>query len=215
MATVKDERGELLVAGYVRNIEKVYKILNIPIEINDIIYLYQRLYDEWSREYASEKITIDETGSIVKINRTGHATVPAFGSHIVTQDAFKWRIKMKVFTYDKNKDGSPPYIGIVEDVKELKESINSKKMSTWTKFAYLLCGKTGRVIFHHAIGIDDCGCRWNKKDDILEMTLDLNKQTLSFKVNDKNGAIVKNVKKAKYRLVLGCYKSEGSEFVLL
>ena len=42
----KDNRQELLVAGYIRNVEKSYQ-MNIPGDITDIIYLYQRIYDEW------------------------------------------------------------------------------------------------------------------------------------------------------------------------
>ena len=39
MATKKDPKLELLVYGYIRDIKKKSNITNIPIEINDMIYL--------------------------------------------------------------------------------------------------------------------------------------------------------------------------------
>ena len=40
---------------------------------------------------------------------------------------------------------------------------------------------------------------WCKDGDVLEMTLDLDQATLSFKVNDEDfGAVFKNIKKRSY-----------------
>ena len=209
MATVKDEKGELLVAGYVRNIEKVYKILNIPIEINDIIYLYQRLYDEWNKEYSSKKLIIDETGCMITFNTSARAI--AVGSHIVENGTCIWRIKMKSFTYDPKSDGSPPYVGIIEHVEEIGN------FRRWSKsIEYELCGKSGRLLHSHKIIKNKSDCRWNKEGDILEITLDLQEQTLSFKVGDVDyGVLFSNVRRTKWRLALGGYRCENSQFLLL
>ena len=42
MATERDLKKELLVWGYIREVGKQYKHMIIPIEINDITYLYQQ-----------------------------------------------------------------------------------------------------------------------------------------------------------------------------
>ena len=59
MSATRGELMGLLVWGYTRNIEKEHKHLNIPEEINNIIYLYQKLCDEWDRKYCHPALEID------------------------------------------------------------------------------------------------------------------------------------------------------------
>ena len=210
-STKKDRRRELLVAGYVRDIERAHKIHRIPAEINDIIYLYQRLYDEWSKQYSSKKVTIDEIGSMITMHCDQDVT--AFGCHVVTKGIFKWRIKMVKFTYDEKIDGSPPYVGIIEDNEEYMEEY--KNSCDWDENGYLLCCKIGRLLCGDIL-TSDYPCRWNKEGDILEMTLDLNERTLSFKVNDEDyGVAFEDIEEREYRLAFGGYKCDGSQFMLL
>ena len=57
MATLKKNyRRELLVAGYVRDMKTIHKIKNVPSEINDIIYSYQRLLDVWNKKYSNKSV---------------------------------------------------------------------------------------------------------------------------------------------------------------
>ena len=42
------DRQELLVWGFIRSIEIIFKIINIPIEIYHIIYLYQQQPEQFA-----------------------------------------------------------------------------------------------------------------------------------------------------------------------
>ena len=138
LSTIKDYERELLVAGYVRNIGNTYKIKNIPLDINDIIYLYQRLCDEWSEKYSSANATIDSSGSMITINSNDYVT--AFGTNVVSGGVFIWRIKMISFTHNKDI-GGPPFVGITEDDEgNLKTCQNSCKFDGR---GYMYFGKWG------------------------------------------------------------------------
>ena len=89
--TSTDSR-ELLAWGYVRNIEKLHKDLNIPLEINNIIYLYQRLCDEWSQEYKSKYTSVDADKSIVTVNTNDSVTM--YGQKVIKEGLFIWKVKI-------------------------------------------------------------------------------------------------------------------------
>ena len=207
------DHRELLVWGYMREIEKVHKNLNIPFEINEIIYLYQRLYDEWSEKYKSEHISIDANKSMVTINTNNAITI--YGKEVVKEGIFKWKVKIISFTY--NDFGSYPHIGIVQDNEN---DLNNYLGNTdFDDFGYLLCGKSGDLWalsdkkytpYTHNI--------WRNNDTILEMRLDLVDGTLSFKTDDEEFdelSININVSQKGYRLALGVCNCEDSQFQII
>lgn len=60
-------------------------------------------------------------------------------------------------------------------------------------------------------------CKWKEKGDILQITLDLDRQTLKFGINNEDHAIaVKDITKTKYRLALSneCGHS-GSKYAIV
>ena len=215
MATSRNQKQELLVWGFIREIEKVYKIMNVPFEINDIIYLYQRIYDEWSKKYSSDNVIINnDTKSMLTINTKEYVT--AFGSHIVTEGVFKWKIQMQKMT-NKPGFGKPPFVGIMEDseanLKRYKDDCN------WDDNGYQFCAQSGALFCPYTERekkTDKYECRWMQKGEILHVILDLNDKTLSFKVNDEDfGVAFKNIKHGNYRLAFSTWECKGSEFVLL
>ena len=206
---------KLLVAGYMRKVEKNHISLTIPAEINDIIYLYQRYCDQWDDEISSDDINIDEQSSIITIDDNEYCT--AFGKHIVTQGIFVWRLKF--VTVKRDGWHAPPYVGIMENNDKNIKQYGGNSMGLWERDGYQLC--TGNSTLcgpsneDHII-TDNYQCLWTKQDDILEITLDLNQLTLSFKVNDKDyGIAFSNIRKTQYRLVLSALGLGGSQFALL
>ena len=92
MATKRNTKQKLLVWGYIREVEKVYEIANIPSEINDIIHLYQKICDKWSKKYSSKQIKIDEFESMIFAEQDDRSTV--FGEAVVSEGIFTWRIQI-------------------------------------------------------------------------------------------------------------------------
>ena len=175
VARTTDER-RLLVWGYIRNVEKMYKSLNIPFEINDIIYLYQTLYDEWSTKYKSKDISIDADRTIVSVKTKGNITM--YGREVIKKGIFTWKVKFISFPYDNGY----PLVGIVEnDDSMLQRFVNNVDFD---EFGYLLCAGGGDLYAFDDFTGNQQNCIWNTDDSILEMELDLANQTLSFKVDD-------------------------------
>ena len=213
MATQSDYRGRMLVWGYVRNVEKQYKDMNIPLEINDIIYLYQRIREEWDEKYSSKDIKIDETKSMITVTSNESPTV--YGTHSVSEGIFVWKIRM--ISWEPATWGSPPFVGITEDID--KHLVEYKNVSGWTTKGYEMCGKTGGLYSppegNHYTTPSYKG-RWDEQGDILEMTLNLNAATLSFKTNDTNyGIAFRDIKQAKYRLAISFLRNKDAKFQLL
>ena len=214
-----DLKRELLVWGYIRNAQKHYRNMNIPLDINDIIYLYQRMYDEWNEEYSSKCIKIYENKSMMLVARKGLPTV--YGTHVVSQGIFIWKIKILVWNSTNFLEPRAPYVGITEDIdSHLKEYTNQRG---WCTKGYELSGKDGsltaadpRMYVGYYKKNNNYGAIWNKKGDILEIVLNLDKRTLSFKVNDKDfGVAFENIKVAKYRLAMSFFMNKGSKFVFV
>ena len=211
MSTIYSDRGELLVCGYIRHIEKEYETLCIPEEIGDIIYSYQRSCDEWDKEHSNKHLIIDSNEGIVCFESESEMT--AFGKQIVCKGIFKWTLKIISI---KPRIFEPcPYIGIIDcDEDNLKEHVND---GSWETVGYQLCaGNNG--LWGRSLGITaSYKCLWCQINDILEIVLDLNDGTLRFILNDKDCGIAFNkvLKDAKYRLALTCLRGKGTQFQLL
>ena len=91
------DRQALLVWEYIRNIEKQYETLNIvPVEINNIIYFFKRLYDEWNTKYKFKHVTIDQDGPLVTVQ--SGKEIMMCGKEIIKKGVFIWRIRIISFT---------------------------------------------------------------------------------------------------------------------
>ena len=217
MARVKEYEQKLLVAGFIRGIEKMYKIKNIPNEINDIIYLYQRLYDEWDTKWTNDYVNIDETNTTITIkeddeSNMGHAI--AFGKRVVSEGIYIWKIKIICI---KLTFESPPYVGIIENNEEYLKRYRDDFL--WDNVGYQLCGGNSVLCgplssnYHKT---SDYQCLWKKEGDVVEIILDLNERTLGFKVNDIDyGVAFSNIHKTEYRLAVSTLSMKGSKFAFV
>ena len=204
---------ELLVWGFIRNIERQYKQLEIPIEINSIIYSFQRLCDEWSTKYKSEYITIDKDEAMVTVNNDEMVTV--YGQKVMTEGSYIWDVKIISF----NPKYALAYIGIVQnDNEKLYDYLED---CDFDDYGYQLCGESGDLCYGlsgEAHDIEAKQCIWKRDGDILAMKLDLDEQTLSFNVNDtKFVELFSNIEIPPngYRLALGIAQCTGCKFQLL
>ena len=182
MSTVYSDRQELLVCGYVRNIEKEYETLCIPEEIGDIIYSYQRSCDEWDKDHSNKLLIIDSNKGIVSFENESEMT--AFGKQIVCKGMFKWTLKIISI---KARIFEPcPYIGIIDcGGDNLTEHAND---GSWETVGYQLCaGNNG--LWGRCDGFGSYQCLWCKVDDVLEIIMDLNNGTLRYTLNDKDCGI--------------------------
>ena len=204
----KNYKQLLLVSGFIRSIERLHKLNDTPSVISDIIYLYQRLCDEWSSCESHKDIGIDEMECIVRANSDSQIT--AYGSNIVTEGIYRWRLK--IISLNTESYGSI-YVGIIEN-DEVYLSIFKDKI-TWDSRGYQVSqhGLRGR---ESAIKAKYYNCRWNEVGDILEITLDLYANTLSFtKNNHDHGVAFSKIKNTEYRLVLSISYAKGSVIQLL
>ena len=215
MATLWDKRRRVLVWGYIRQIEIMYKDMNIPHDINDIIYRYQQSCDIWSKRYSNPACEIDADGTNIRFDTDSDCT--AFGEHVVESGIFIWRLRVIFMIYNYEMFIAHPYIGIVDcDEADLEDY---RSTGSWDRIGYQLCaGNAG--LFGHYQDVHETPqsyeCKWNQRDDILEMILNLEERTLSFIVNGQDyGIAFSKIKQTKYRLALGVVNSKSSQFVLL
>ena len=210
----------LLVWGYIRAIERALININIPVEINDIIYLYQRLYDEWCQEYKHSDVSIGTDTSIISIDTDKDMTI--YGKEVVEEGVFKWRIKIISFTNSYSKTYYP-FIGIViNDKDHLNGYLDDVDFDD---IGYQFCAGVGKLYSVSDINFNDHQeheeqaqekCIWKKNGDILDLILDLDNGTINCRVKGSDFVeIFTNVKSDKYRLALGVSRCKGSQFQLL
>ena len=200
MANNLEKSQRLLVSGFVRNAGEIYNIKNIPTDINTIIHLFLKFYDHWSQKYSSDKMEIDNNGLSCTVRGKRESSV--FGTTVVETGVFVWRIEIEQAVIDEDDEG--PFVGIIVDDPKILEKFQND--DGWDNYGYQLCAVDGAVVPNGSMGGTKTwyyGCKWHKTSDILEISLDLNERTLSFKVNDKDyGVAYKDIEKRKYRLVL-------------
>ena len=206
-----DKRCEFLVWGFIRNIERAIKGYHlIPSDIYHLIYIHQ-MFDRWNAKYETKNNKIDVTRSIISI--TGDDT--AFGTYAISRGVFTWRVIIisSISWMRGSMNGSKPHIGIIEDNDKYISQFRYD--SDWDDYGYKLCAGDGSL-YSYSKRQDKTiiDCLWNKEGDILEMMLDLNERTLSFKINNKDfGILFRNIKQCSYRLALSA-GSHCSEFMI-
>merc|ERR1712154_540362 len=168
---------------------------NTPSDVMRIIFAFQDS-DRWSIEFTRSR---DGRGATLfdgcSMRCSAASRCIAFGTRLVSQGRFMWRIEIKQL--ETRRGNSSSIIGIVEDswVKATEfasRELFYKHSELFYKHGYGLCG--GNSIL---MGMDEGGFGedFNAVGDVLEMTLDLDARTLSFVVNGQDkGVSFKRVK---------------------
>lgn len=186
MTTVKrkidSDTRRFLVWGYIRAIEKAQEHLEIPFEIYEIIYLYQRFLNAWGEQYKAECIAIDTNKSMITVDTDSGVTV--YGEEVIKEGIHKWRVAIVSIQDDGIIGDSFPHIGIVEnDDKLLKKYITNVNFDD---FGHLLCGGN-RAVYSFSKRLEvRAKFFWKGNGDILDIKLDLNNGKLYLKMNDSD-----------------------------
>ena len=204
-------KTDILVCGYVRNIMDEYKI-EIPDEIIGLCFLFWfiQVCDEWDEAlYDEERIEID--GLCGK----WHGYASLFGSKIVESGTFKWSLKLKSqITWG--------CIGIIKNDKSIIEE------SKWSNNYGFIEGCGCFLFFcnersNGALWIDDiknqdyCRNLCCDPGTIIEMTLNMDKKTIKYKVGDvecKAVGLESLSEQIGYRLAVTIVK-EGDETIVI
>ena len=186
-------KTDILVAGYVRNIGKSCRLL-IPDDINKICFKFWLITvcDEWDKKLSSNRVEID--GQIIKSNED-YSFASIYGCLGVSKGSYEWQIKLL-------SDISWFCIGIIED----NEEIMTKYVHgcEWVVDNGCCINEMGHFYFGATTPkIDKYMDSLKKAGAVVTMTLDMNKHTLSYKVNDKDyGIATDKLNKSKYRLAI-------------
>ena len=177
------------------------------------MYWLVKFCDEWDKNYLAEGVKIN--GQIATFNKIW-VTASVYGCHSINKgcDSHSWQIKLC-------DDVSFYSVGIIEDKEEILKECQNHSGYVINDGCYLysdgrfFCGCTMSCKQYFNTSEDN---PMNSKESIITMTLNMNNNTLSYKINDKDYGIATNqLKGEKYRLVLNaCLCSAGeSIFELL
>ena len=154
MSTKRRLETELLVWGYIRGIEKEYDSLNIPTEIKDIIYSFQRFYEIWSKKYSNPGLVIDEDGT--KFTIPTDRTFTAYGDFVVKEGIFVWTLKIVVMNHKEYEDEFPdafPYVGLIMDNED--KLLYYQDVGHWNEYGYQLCAGNSGLFCESDLGFDE------------------------------------------------------------
>ena len=203
---------KLLVTGYIKTIISIKEIINI-------IYKYQMPTDEWNTQYITDNnnnIKFDKSKTFINIIEDKPITMYSKQS-IKSGDIFTWKIQIKSLICDSFS--SNPYVGIIIDNKRnLKNQLND---SSFDECGYQYCGGSGYLFCVDWMNKKFSNYKnfnklFNKKNDIIEIILDLTEFTIKIKINENQEIVAfENIQNKPYRLALSVNKCAGSVFRFL
>ncbi len=204
---------DILVSGYVHQIMDELK-LSIPNEIIGLVFSFWFIdvCDTWSKSFSCSLFDIDDD-EILKVNKSKDHNygavwlLSAFGNQSVEKGTFEWKIKFinRIQWI---------CIGIINDDKESieKDVTNNNYGMSYKRGGCFLLNVNGT--FYRFNTSSYCPV-FHDKDTIVTMILDMDKRTLSYKINDKDyGVAWDAVKYKKYRLVV-TLRDNGDEIEFL
>ena len=193
---------EYCVSGYIRRESSKLKI-NIPYEIIQIIILFFAVFDKWSNDYKGKDILIN--GNIIKA--TSSTLNSVLGEQIMKSGVFYW--KFKILDIDATRLGWRVAIGIIgnmNDEQKLKELMDTYLCRFRTVFITRLLvanssnNDKSKFIKNHYVSNTTYG-QLCKKNDVIEMYLDLDKHIIRFVLNGKYKKFRdKKIEKGAYRM---------------
>ena len=170
--------------------------LSIPVDIKNVLIQFFAFYcDEFDIDSGnSSRLKLEDNGDIILLEGTGWHDPPAtlFLRHIVTKGKYVWQFKV----ISRSKDF---YIGIYKCKHGAKAGIGD----FLHLHGYIFDGGYARLIDGNNYRRDDTYGVRLKKDDIVEMCLDLDALCLSYKINDISyGIAFKDIESCEYKAAL-------------
>ena len=204
-------KTDILVSGYFRNSGKRYKVL-IPEDIKGICFMYWLLNpcDKWDRKFSSKRIKIEE--EIGRCKKAGTASI--YGSLSIDRGSYSWRIRYKTKI-------QWICIGVIRDnpeiLKQFQRSnryIDSYHGCYLSQAGYFYDAYTRLYNYGDNKGRKYCK-EYRDKDTIITMTLNMDEQTLRYKINDREyGIATDQLEKDKYRMVVNmCWLNDTIELL--
>ena len=93
----KTEKKEILMVwGFIRAIEILYKINNIPIEIYEMIYSFQKVYEYFGKMHQSHILDDENMTVSSKDNKNGFGNVVI---HSTDKQSYLWKFKILNLAY--------------------------------------------------------------------------------------------------------------------
>ena len=193
---------DILVFGYMRLEGKTYNV-SIPDEIMRLCFSFWFLdvCDVWSKAQSCSCYTIDgPNAELINLPKDKNEfwMMSAFGTQSVSQGIFEWKIRFKTAI-----QWICMWI-IFDDEEVIRQSERSNSYSFNEGEGCCLLNSLGNM-YHHACNYGNCGFTesFQDKDTLITMTLDMDKHSISYKINDKDyGVGYDGLYKDKYRLAV-------------
>ena len=207
-----EARKSLLISGYIKELRKKHQMVkSVPDAISGIIVAFYMLTDTWSERYSHESIKIDETKTIMT-NNTCY-TYMTYGEAVIDKGIFEWELKLLQLSFDEHHYA--PYIGIIQDNKDLMDKQRSDPEWTESGAGYTLDTEFGDIVSANRC-ISNHELIFLKESDTLTMTLNLEERSLTYQVNDGVSVVFDNIEQARYRLAVGtCCNGGDTSFQIL
>ena len=196
-------KTDVLVSGYLRRCGNEFQLL-IPDDITNVCFIFWfiSVCDEWDKSM-SHSLCIINNESIKlprepEFSREGTNMVSAYGSHSVSSGSFEWKIRFKSkITWI--------CIGVIKD--EIKLLLDNQTKNNYGIFeddgesCFLLnCNGT---LYHHLGNNSHFTEEFVDEGTIITMALDVDKHTISYKINDTDyGVGCAKLSDKKYRLAV-------------
>ena len=193
---------DIMVSGYIR------ETIDIPSEIVRLCFLFWfiDICDTWDASKSNPNAIIN--GACVKCSSGDHWTLTVYGTHCIDSGSYEWRIKCKTHVFVLS-------IGLIEDRDDLlKRHQNDNYWALDGKGCALI--NNGGFFYSRDSNDDIAGCckAFGKKGTIIIMRLDIDKQSVRYKIDDKDYGYIdaKCVKKdERYRLAVGISSEKDSD----
>ena len=205
------ERLELIAFGFVRR----QKLAIFPDALIRVILSFYNPTDKWDKACMGNLMVLDESNNSMthSSSKTGHHS--AFLENIIDSGMFHWRFKLLA----EGGDNWNTLIGIWKVYDSSKEISERKPpISTWfpsdgnSYTFWAQQGKIGATSGYPRDGKYGIEC---KKDDIIEMYLNMNEGILGFIINDNDYGTAFTIDKTwKYRAVVSMW-NQGTVIQLL
>ena len=188
--------------------------MEIPVEIIGLCCLFWivPITDEWDKTLCDHKC-IDIDGSCIRLkNKMYHGNntlFTLFGSQIVSNGVFKWRLKLR-------SSINPGCIGIIKNDQEyLQKNKHDTDYALNEGCCFFFKDERGFFIHHERVNYhyysNPC-----KQGSMIEMTLDMDNHTIQYTIDDNACDTVKidSLMNKEYRLAV-TIKQKGNVIELL